>query len=263
MKDRRTFLGSLAGVAGALRNRMRISAPGPVIEAHPTALYAQPDGHNNLVRVVVTGLDAPAARARVTDRRGQLVGSAGLLPTPAGLTLGGEVLVPLSEPSEYQFEIMVGRDRRASRRIRLAPTRRWTLYWLSTNHTDVGYTDLQERCLEIHRRNLDAALARLARDPDYRWSAECALQIISYVENRDPERAQALMQALRDGKIGFQALFANLLTGILDHETAARMVWPAGVFARENGLGFVAAQITDVPGQIPTFPMILAASGVK
>lgn len=74
---------------------------------------------------------------------------------------------------------------------------------------------------------------------------------------------QALVQALRDGKIGFQALFANLLTGILDHETAARMVWPAGLFARDNGLGFVSAQITDVPGQIPTFPMILAASGVK
>lgn len=263
MTDRRTFLGSLAGVAGALQSRLRTSAPGPVIEAHPTALYAQPDGHNNLVRVVVTGLDAPAARARVTDRRGQLVGSAGLLPTPVGLTLAGEVLVPLSEPTEYQFEIVVGRDRRASRRIRLTPAKRWTLYWLSTNHTDIGYTDLQERCLEIHRRNLDAALSRLTRDPDYRWSAECALQIISYVENRDPERAQALIQALRDGKIGFQALFANLLTGLLDHETAARMVWPAGVFARENGLGFVSAQITDVPGQIPTFPMILAASGVK
>ena len=271
MTDRRTFLGSLAGVAGTLRNRLRLTgpapapapAPAPVIEAHPTALYAQPDGHNNLVHVVVTGLDAPAARARVTDRRGQLVGSAGLLPTPGGLSLAGELFVPLSEPAEYRFEVVVGKDGRAERRIRLTPPTRWTLYWLSTNHTDVGYTDLQERCLEIHRKNLDAALSRLTRDPDYRWSAECALQIISYAENRAPEQTRALVQALHDGKIGFQALFANLLTGLLDHETAARMVWPAGVFARENGLGFVSAQITDVPGQIPTFPMILAASGVK
>jgi len=266
MTDRRTFMGSLAGVAAALRNHLRFpaSATGapPVIEARPTALYSQPDGHNNLVHVTVTGLDAPAARARVTDRRGALVGSAGLLPAPAGV-LAGEVFVPLSEPTEYQFEIVVGKDRRANRRIRLSPTKRWTLYWLSTNHTDVGYTDLQERCLEIHRKNLDAALARLTRDPDYRWSAECALQIISYADNRSPEQTQALVQALRDGKMGFQALFANMLTGILDHETAARMVWPAGLFARENGLGFVSAQITDVPGQVPTFPMILAASGVK
>lgn len=265
MTNRRTFVGSLAGVAATLRNRLRFpaSSTAPVIEARPTALYAQPDGHNNLVHVTVTGLDAPAARARVTDRRGQLVGSAGLLPVSGGVALAGEVFIPLSEPTEYQFEVVVGKDRRASRRIRLSPPKRWTLYWLSTNHTDVGYTDLQERCLEIHRKNLDAALGRLTRDPDYRWSAECALQIISYAENRPPEQTQALVQALRDGKIGFQALFANMLTGILDHETAARMVWPAGLFARENGLGFVSAQITDVPGQVPTFPMILAASGVK
>src|SRR5690349_11598274 len=101
MTDRRSFLGSLAGVAATLQQRLGIRPPGPVVEAHPTALYGQPDGHSNLVRVVVTGLDAPAARARVTDRRGQLVGTAGLLPTAAGLTLAGEVLVPLSEPTEY------------------------------------------------------------------------------------------------------------------------------------------------------------------
>lgn len=265
MTDRRTFFESVAGVAATLQKRLRFPAtkPAPVIEARPTALYAQPDGHNNLVRVSVSGLDAPAARARVTDRKGQLVGSAGLLPTPDGTALAGEVFVPLSEPVEYLFEIVVGKDRRASRRIQLLPAKRWTLYWLSTNHTDVGYTDIQERCLEIHRRNLDAALVRLTRTPDYRWSAECALQIISYAENRAPEQVAALVQALHDGKIGFQALFANMLTGILDHETAARMVWPAGLFARDHGLSFVSAQITDVPGQIPTFPMILAASGVK
>src|SRR2546427_9666437 len=84
----------------------------------------------------------------------------------------------------------------------------------------------------------DAASARLPGHPDYRWTAECALQVISYVENRSPEAAGALVEAIRGGKIGFQALFANLLTGLLDHETLARVVWPAGLLARERGLGF-------------------------
>src|SRR5439155_805103 len=143
------------------------------------------------------------------------------------------------------------------------PPRRWTLYWLATNHTDVGYTDLQERCLEVHRKNLDAALARLTAHPDFRWSAECALQVLSYVENRSPAAGDALVQAIRDGKVGFGAVFANLLTGILDHETFARVIWPAGLFARERGLGYLSAQITDVPGQTLTFPTVLAASGVR
>ncbi|MGH7569054.1 MAG: hypothetical protein ACREL9_08815, partial [Gemmatimonadales bacterium] len=209
------------------------------------------------------GLDAPAARARVTDRRGTLVGTAGLLPLGSGLTLGGEVWVPLSEPADLQIDVEVGRDRVSRRRVRLTPPKRWTVYWLAANHTDLGYTDLQERSLEIHRQNLDAALARLAEHPGSRWTAECALQVISYVENRSPAAAAALLQAIRDGKIGFQALFANLLTGLLDHECFARVVWPAGLLARERGLTYVAAQLTDVPGQPLTFPMVLAESGVK
>src|SRR6266852_5633591 len=89
MTDRRRFvawLGSLPLVGG--HHRLR-AAPPIVIDATPTALYQQPDGRNNLVQVAVSGLDAPAARARVTDRRGTLVGTAGLLATGAGVAASG------------------------------------------------------------------------------------------------------------------------------------------------------------------------------
>src|SRR6266511_1333992 len=262
MTDRRSFLQWLAGLP-ALGRSLSPLAPAPVLAATPTALYRQPDGRHNLVRITVTGLDAPAARARVTDRRGALVGTAGLLPTGTSAAFAGEVWVPLAGPSDFQIELEVGKQRIARRLVRLVPPRRWTLYWLSSNHTDVGYTDLQERCLEIHRQNLDAALARLATHPDYRWTAECALQVLSYVENRSPAAGDALVQAIRDGKVGVGALFANMLTGLLDHETFARLVWPAGLLARERGLAYLSAQLSDVPGQTLTFPTLLAASGVR
>ncbi len=262
--DRRTFLGFLSSFAGSLTLGRRATQQ-PVIDVRPTALFQQPEGRKNLVRITVSGLSAPAARARVTDRRGALVGTAGLLPPPGpqSVSLSGEVWVPLSQPSDFQFDIEVGRDRAARRRLRLTPAKRWTLYWLSSIHTDVGYTDLQERALEIHRKNLDAALAWTATHRDFHFTAECALQVLSYLENRGPEAGDALVQAISGGKIGWQALFANMLTGILDHETFARLVWPAGKLARERGLTFLSAQITDVPGQTLTFPMLLAASGVK
>src|SRR6267142_1411434 len=260
--DRRTFLGLLSSLAGSLASKRRESQQ-PVIEVRPTALFQQPEGRKNLVRITVSGLSAPAARARVTDRRGALVGTAGLLPAAQGVALSGEVWVPLSEPSDFQIDVEVGRDRAARRRLRLTPAKRWTLYWLPSIHTDVGYTDLQERALEVHRRNLDAALAWTATHRDFHFTAECALQVLSYLENRSPEAGDALVQAISGGKVGWQALFANMLTGLLDHETFARLVWPAGKLARERGLTFLSAQITDVPGQTLTFPMLLAASGVK
>src|SRR5438034_598734 len=260
--DRRTFLGFVSSVAGWMATRLR-EPQQPVIEARPTALFQQPEGRKNLVRITVSGLNAPAARARVTDRHGALVGTAGLLPASQGPALSGEVWVPLSEPADFQFDVEVGRDRAARRRLRLTPAKRWTVYWLSSIHTDVGYTDVQERALEIHRKNLDAALAWTLTHRDFHFTAECALQVLSFLENRSPEAGDALVQAIQGGRIGWQALFANMLTGILDHDTYARLVWPAGKLARERGLTFLSAQITDVPGQPLTFPLLLAASGVK
>src|SRR6266403_2271299 len=234
MTDRRRFVAWLGSLPLAGGHRRLRAAPPIVIDATPTALYQQPDGRNNLVRVAVSGL-------------------------------AGELWVPLSRAAgaEFQIDVEVGKQRVGRRRVRLAPPRRWTLYWIASSHTDVGLTALQQEGLETHRRNLDAALARLPAHPDFRWTAECALQLISYVENRAPAAGEALVRAIRDGKIGVSALFAQPLTGILDHETFARVLWPAGLFAREHGLGYQAAQLADVPGQSHTFPTLLAASGVR
>src|SRR5437763_67887 len=253
MTDRRSFVAWLGTLATALQRPRAAAAsvspfpspsptaPGPILRALPTALYRQPDGRSNLIRVTVTGLDAPAARARVTDRRGTLVGTAGLLPDEGGTTLAGEVWVPLAGPTQFQIDLEVGKQRVVHQRVRLVPPRRWTLYWIASSHTDLGLTDLRERCVEVHRRNLDAALARLPAHPEFRWTADCALPAVSYGDHRAPEAGEALVRAIRDGKIGFTALFANLLTGLLDHETMARAAWPAGLFAREHGLGYTTA----------------------
>src|SRR5207244_404309 len=64
-------------------------------------------------------------------------------------------------------------------------------------------------------------------------------------------------------KLGVSAVFAQALTGILDHETFARVLWPTGLSAREHGLGYQAAQLADVTGHPFTLPTLLAASGVR
>src|SRR6266404_8938626 len=106
MTDRRSFVAWLGSLPLVGRHRPLRAAPPIVIDATPTALYQQPDGRNNLVRVAVTGLDAPAARARVTDTRGTLVGTAGLLAT--GASLVGELWVPLSRAAGAPVQPAVG-----------------------------------------------------------------------------------------------------------------------------------------------------------
>ena len=258
MIGRREFLGTLA--SASIRARR---APG--IDARPTALYQQPDGRTNLVRITVTGLDAPAARARLTDRRGALVGTAGLLPSGDSAVLRGELWVTLGSPREFQIDVEVGRDRVARQAVRLSPPRRWTIYWVPFAHVDVGGAESPERALEVQRRNLDVALTKLGAGSRVldRPAVENALPILAFLRNRPRAAGDDLVRALRDGKIGMPALYANLLTGLLDHETFARVAWPAGRLARERGLGFTSAIACDVPGHPVTFPTVLGASGVR
>src|SRR2546430_11925850 len=90
MKDRRTFLRWLGGlpVLGRYLSPLPSPQPGrgggapPTVAATPTALYQQPDGRRNLVRIAVTGLEAPPGRARGAGRGGAPRGTAG--PPPAG-----------------------------------------------------------------------------------------------------------------------------------------------------------------------------------
>src|SRR5207247_353827 len=194
MTDRRSFVAWLGSLPLVGRPRPLGAVPPIVIDATPTALYQQPDGRNNLVRVAVMGVDAPAARARVTDRRGTLVGTAGLLPT--GASLAGELWVPLSRPvgAEFQIDVEVGKQRVGSRRVRLAPPRRWTLYWIASSHTDVGLTERHEECLEVHRRNLDAALVAAVPGPPFTLPTLLAASGVRYLASGvNPERAAPLL----------------------------------------------------------------------
>lgn len=257
---RRTFVGALAGALAAKGTRQGRQ---PGIDARATAVYRQPDGRANLVRITVAGLDAPAARARLTDRRGALVGTAGLLPSGDGLVLRGELWVTLTSPAEFQVDVEVGRDRVARQHVRLTPPKRWTLYWVPTTHLDVGSADQAERSLEQQRRNLDTAIAHRSGAAYERPAPEQAFAILSFLQNRSTSAGSALLQAIREGKIGMPALYANVLTGLLDHESFARLVWPAGRLARERGLAFAAGYACDVSGHPRTLPSVLAASGVR
>src|SRR2546430_13413123 len=53
MSDRRSFVGWLGSLPLVGRPRPLGAVPPIVIDATPTALYQQPDGRNNLVRVAV------------------------------------------------------------------------------------------------------------------------------------------------------------------------------------------------------------------
>ena len=132
MTDRRSFIASVTAFGGWLAAPNWIDREGavPRVDAFSTVLYAQPDGSHNLVRFIVTGLDAPAGRLRVYDRARRLLGTAGVLRREGGLY--GELWLPLIDDTTLISELEapgLGSPIRNSHS--LAPPRRWTLHLLT------------------------------------------------------------------------------------------------------------------------------------
>src|SRR6267142_1721393 len=80
MTDRRSFVAWLGSLPLVGRRRPLHAAPPIVIDATPTALYQQPDGRNNLVRVAVSGVGASGSLRRGA---GPSTGSRRVTPTSA------------------------------------------------------------------------------------------------------------------------------------------------------------------------------------
>ena len=133
---RRGFLTALGAGLAAARPGRAAARRTVTVDAVPTLLHGHPDGTTTLVRFTASGLDAPAGRLRVHDlRTGSLVGTAGMIQRDDALT--GELWLPLAQPRRVRSELETPGRRGPIRSIHdLAPTPRWTVYWLTLASPD-------------------------------------------------------------------------------------------------------------------------------
>ncbi|MGC8669129.1 MAG: polysaccharide lyase family protein [Chthonomonadales bacterium] len=142
------------------------------------------------------------------------------------------------------------------------PERHWRVYVVPSSHTDIGYTDLQERVFERHNENTLKALEACARDASFRWNLEVAAQA-DFLKDRNLPAFRQLMRRIREGRIGLPGLYLNMLTGLCDGEELIASVRRSHELARSYGFRVEAANLTDVPTSVGTLPMVLAKSGIR
>lgn len=124
MKDRRSFLASLAATGAALT--LPQAAPAPIVEATPSIFFS----HSNnlaLVRFSITAANSPAGRLRVYDRSGRFLGTAGII--AANGKLYGEFWIPVDGVTTISTDLELP-GRNPLRTVhRLVPAKKWTLRW--------------------------------------------------------------------------------------------------------------------------------------
>jgi hypothetical protein len=214
--------------------------------------------------VLLRGAGGPEAALRVVvddlDGRGEaVVEVGGRVALRQRLVFGGNaLLVPagmLTAAADRRVVVRVGDVVALDTTLRLEPVAQRDVYLLPYSHNDVGYSHVQEEVLRIQWRNLDSALALIARTralPEgarYRWNVEQLWPVRSWLAQAAPEQREAFLGAVREGAIGLNALTAGVLSGLATLPEMAHFLDDARWLRRTYGLPITVALISDIPGQ--------------
>ncbi|MDZ7332432.1 MAG: glycoside hydrolase [candidate division KSB1 bacterium] len=155
------------------------------------------------------------------------------------------------------------------KRLLLEPVRQFTVYLLPHSHLDIGYTHYQEDVLKMQFHHLEQAIAiaeqsqSLPKHEQFKWNAEQLWHVDEYLKRQDDVKQAKLLAAIRNGWIGLDGLYANLLTGLCRPEELLEALAPARHFSQEYDIPIEAAMISDIPGWSWGLIPVLAQSGIK
>jgi alpha-mannosidase len=143
------------------------------------------------------------------------------------------------------------------------PKRRWKVYALPMEQADFGYNDLPARTLEWENRFIDTTLAIQAKYPSYSFTLDAAANLESYLATRNGEQGTRLLEHLRSGKWGMNALYANFFTGLMTPEEMYRALEFALRAGKQHRFVVDSASQTDEPSVSWALPQILADAGIQ
>ncbi len=231
--------------------------------AQATPFFARRGGQlRRLVDVVLTLTSPPAEMSLQAEAAGEKI-DVPLKKFPLAGSIEQEIGVPdVPDPLDVKISAILGGQTKTAT-IRVMPARKWRVFVAASAHTDIGYTDVQAKCAERHNQNTDTALDLFRRFPDFRWNLEVAWQAESYVNAHSGEKLADFYRSAREGKLGIQALYCNILTGLCSTEEACRFTWYAHKLCRGHGIPYESAMISDVPSQEASLPSILAGAGIR
>jgi hypothetical protein len=153
--------------------------------------------------------------------------------------------------------------------VRLAPVARRDVFLLPHSHNDVGYSDHQVEVERKQCRNLLEAADLIERTrgyPDearYRWNVEILWPVEACLRGFAPADRERVLTAMREGRIGLNALVAGVLSGLATPPQMARYLDDARRLRDSLQLPIHAAQISDIPGQAWGMVSALSQSGIR
>lgn len=153
--------------------------------------------------------------------------------------------------------------------IKRHPVPAYEVHLLAHSHVDIGFTHRQEEVMEMQWEAFEKAIELGEKTKDYpqearfKWNTEVLWAVKGYLEQATEEEKERFIQAIREGTIGLDALFAGMLTGIQKPEELMKNTFYAHELAEKYQLTIETAMTTDIPGAQWGFVPALYHNGVK
>lgn len=138
--------------------------------------------------------------------------------------------------------------------------RKWTLYVINHSHTDVGYTERQERIERYHYDFLKQAMA--IEDSNYKWTVETFWAIDIFNKFATDKEKSELKAAIKDSSIGLSATYLNL-SDTLDPYIYSHFAQKAIDYAKSCGIELKSGMTADVNGFSTDYAQGLTDLGVN
>jgi len=175
----------------------------------------------------------------------------------------------IQTPQSLELQTWLNCSLAENKTYTLQPVTPRTIHLLPYSHNDIGYTEIQDRVAELQCANIDKALELIRQSADYpfdaqaRWNLEVIWALEIWLDQADDAKRAEFMMAVRKGKIGLNALFANPLTGLCNPVQIMRHLDLAQKLKQQFGLEIVTATVTDIPGFALSLLPALAHNQVK
>ena len=87
-----------------------------------------------------------------------------------------------------------------------------TVYVVHHSHTDIGYTDLQERVIDTQADYIRTVLSMMEQpdNAEFRWNCETLFCVEEFFKSASGEEKEKLFKLAADGRIGLSANYLNV-----------------------------------------------------
>lgn len=124
-----------------------------------------------------------------------------------------------------------------------------TVYVIHHSHTDIGYTDLQERVIDNQTDYIRTVL-KIMEKPEYqafRWNCETLFCVEEFFKTASEEEKEQFCKLVSEGKIGLSANYLNF-NDLLDCEIYEERLREWNVFFHKQGISMKTAMFADING---------------